>query len=193
MCGQQKFRSAWASAQSDKSSLSAWRKLGSLAAHWVHSEDCDQTGRMPRLICRRCPHTHFVGFVVFCQFFLPSKVSNDVSKERIYNGCLVRIENSITRVNCSATRVLMMQNSYPCDGIFNPNLATIKDSFSCIPFHRRLYLSFNVQYFTVFMLKYVHFRSRNVWFGCLMEISRMGENRWKPCRVCKNVSWMYQH
>ena len=30
--------------------LSAWRKLGSLATHWMHSEDSDQTGRMPRLI-----------------------------------------------------------------------------------------------------------------------------------------------
>ena len=33
-----------------ESSLSAWRKLRSLAIHWVHSEDADQTGRMPRLI-----------------------------------------------------------------------------------------------------------------------------------------------
>ena len=33
-----------------ESSLSAWRKLGSLATHWAHSEDFDQTGRMPRLI-----------------------------------------------------------------------------------------------------------------------------------------------
>ena len=33
-----------------ESSLSAWRKLGSLATHWVHSEDSDQIGRMPRLI-----------------------------------------------------------------------------------------------------------------------------------------------
>ena len=30
-----------------ESSLSAWRKLGSLATHWVHSEDSDQTGRCP--------------------------------------------------------------------------------------------------------------------------------------------------
>ena len=30
--------------------LSIWRKLGSLATHWVHSEESDQTGRMPRLI-----------------------------------------------------------------------------------------------------------------------------------------------
>ena len=31
-------------------SLSTWRKLGFLTTHWVHSEDSDQTGRMPRLI-----------------------------------------------------------------------------------------------------------------------------------------------
>ena len=33
-----------------ESSLSAWRKLGSLATHWAHREDSDQTGWMPRLI-----------------------------------------------------------------------------------------------------------------------------------------------
>ena len=33
-----------------KSSLSAWRIIGSLATKKAHSEDCDQTGRMPRLI-----------------------------------------------------------------------------------------------------------------------------------------------
>ena len=31
-------------------SLSAWMHIGSLATHWAHSEDSDQTGRMPRLI-----------------------------------------------------------------------------------------------------------------------------------------------
>ena len=34
-----------------ESSLSAWRNVGSSATHWAHSEDSDQTGRMPRLIC----------------------------------------------------------------------------------------------------------------------------------------------
>ena len=57
MCAQRRLRS--------ESSLSAWRKLGSLATHWVHSEDSDQTGRMPRLIgvfaARTC---HFIGFVM---------------------------------------------------------------------------------------------------------------------------------
>ena len=46
-------------------SLSSWRKFGSLATHWAHSEDSGQTGRMPRLIWvfagRIC---HFVGFVM---------------------------------------------------------------------------------------------------------------------------------
>ena len=31
-------------------SQSAWRRFGSLAIHWVHCKDSDQTGRMPRLI-----------------------------------------------------------------------------------------------------------------------------------------------
>ena len=33
-----------------ESSQSTRRKLGYLATHWVHSEDSNQTGRMPRLI-----------------------------------------------------------------------------------------------------------------------------------------------
>ena len=39
------FRPVWS-----EPSLSAWRKFGSFASHWAHSEDSDQTGRMPRLI-----------------------------------------------------------------------------------------------------------------------------------------------
>ena len=39
MCAQRRLRSTWAFTQSDQSSLSTWRKLGSLATHWVHSED----------------------------------------------------------------------------------------------------------------------------------------------------------
>ena len=32
-----------------ESSLSAWRKFGSLATHWAYSKDSGQTGQMPRL------------------------------------------------------------------------------------------------------------------------------------------------
>ena len=52
-----------------ESSLSAWRKLGSLAANWVHSEDSDQFWRMPRLIWVCWAHSHFVGFVMWRLIF----------------------------------------------------------------------------------------------------------------------------
>ena len=45
-----------------ESSLSPWRKHRSLATHWAHSEDSDQTGRMPRLIW------DFAGRTSFCWF-----------------------------------------------------------------------------------------------------------------------------
>ena len=47
-----------------ESSLSEWRELRSLATHWAHSKDSDQTGWMPRLIWVFAGRTgHFVGFV----------------------------------------------------------------------------------------------------------------------------------
>ena len=46
MCALRRLRSAWASALSDQSSLSAWRKLESLAAHRAHREDSDQPARL---------------------------------------------------------------------------------------------------------------------------------------------------
>ena len=45
---QRRLRSAWASAQSDQSSLSAWRNLGSLATYWAPSDNSDHS--LPRLI-----------------------------------------------------------------------------------------------------------------------------------------------
>ena len=51
MCAQWRLRSAWASAQSDQSSLCAqWVAKDPSFLH-ADSEDSDQTGRMPRLIC----------------------------------------------------------------------------------------------------------------------------------------------
>ena len=37
-----------------ESSLSTWRKLGSLATHWVHSKDSDQTGLGAQPHCWFC-------------------------------------------------------------------------------------------------------------------------------------------
>ena len=51
LCAQQRLRSAWASAQSDQSLRCPHEEsLGSLATHWAHHEDSDQTGKIPRLI-----------------------------------------------------------------------------------------------------------------------------------------------
>ena len=48
-----------------ESLLSAWRNLGTSATQWAHSEDSDQTGRMPRLIWVFAGHTcYFASFVV---------------------------------------------------------------------------------------------------------------------------------
>ena len=50
-------------AQSDQSSLSAWRKLKSLANHWAHSKDSDWADAQADLSLRWA-HSHFVGFVM---------------------------------------------------------------------------------------------------------------------------------
>ena len=65
LCAQRRLRSAWASAQSDQSSLCAqWVAKDPSFLH-ADSEASDQTGRMPRLIWFFAGHTcHFVGFVM---------------------------------------------------------------------------------------------------------------------------------
>ena len=71
-------------------SLSAWRKIGSLAAkdpiatHWMHSEDSNQTGRMPRLIWVFAGCT--VGFVMRQLKFLLDVILPFVP---LYNLCLI--------------------------------------------------------------------------------------------------------
>ena len=46
------------------SSLSTWRRIGTLATHWVYSQDFDQSGQMPRLILSlRWAH---MSFCLFC-------------------------------------------------------------------------------------------------------------------------------
>ena len=47
-----------------ESSLSAWRKLGSLATNWAHSEDWSDWADAQADLSLRCAHTHFVGFVM---------------------------------------------------------------------------------------------------------------------------------
>ena len=62
LCAKRRLRSAWASAQSDQSSLcTRWVAKDSSFLH-AHREDSDQTGRMPRLIWVFAGHTSFCWF-----------------------------------------------------------------------------------------------------------------------------------
>ena len=66
---------------------------------------------------------------------------------RIFNGCEVLIENSVSRVT------VRHHEAYPSDGIFNLHRRTIMDSFSCILFLRQLHLDLNMRRFINFALK----------------------------------------
>ena len=66
---------------------SVWSE-SSLCAQWVakdpsflhaDSEDSDQTGRMPRLICLRWAHTHLVGFVMSRLLLIYSRINRQDS------------------------------------------------------------------------------------------------------------------
>ena len=42
----------------------AWRKLGSLATHWTHSEDWSDWAEAQADLSLHWAHSHFVGFVM---------------------------------------------------------------------------------------------------------------------------------
>ena len=65
LCAQQRLRSAWASTQSDQSSLCTQCVAKDPRFHHADSEDSYQTGRMPKLIWVFAGRTcHCVGFVM---------------------------------------------------------------------------------------------------------------------------------
>ena len=59
-----------------ESSLSAWRKLGSSATHWAHSEDWSDWADAQADLSLRWTHTHFVGFVMRRLNWLMSSMSS---------------------------------------------------------------------------------------------------------------------
>ena len=84
-------------------SLSAWRNIGS---HWAHSEDSDQTGRMPSLTWVFAGRTgHIVGFVIlrliyFCLNYWFIWIISLTSQ--LKHMCL-RSSSVIIRFNCLTT------------------------------------------------------------------------------------------
>ena len=111
LCAQQRQISL-ASAQSDQSSLSTWRNIGSIATHWAHSEDSDQTGRMPRL--GGCPGWVFAGRTLILLL-----LSCCGSYYSFYNPTQIIIENTSTGKIFLSTRLLSLSleslNTVVCD------------------------------------------------------------------------------
>ena len=65
----------------------AWRNLGSLATHWVHSEDSDQTGWMLRLIWLFAGRTPILLVLSCCgsRFCIPTGISAQLTGARKCN------------------------------------------------------------------------------------------------------------
>ena len=59
VCIQRRHPSVWS-----ESSLSAWRNIGSLATHRVHSEDWSDWADAQADLSLGWAHTHFVGFIM---------------------------------------------------------------------------------------------------------------------------------
>ena len=82
-----------------ESLLSAWRKLGSLATHWAHTEDWSDWVDAQADPSLRLAHNHFVGFVMS---WLISTVGHDVEKlgqvEEITNVLFLTSENEISGI-----------------------------------------------------------------------------------------------
>ena len=94
---------------------------------------------------------------------------------RIFNGCEVLIENSVTRVTVRHH----LPNSYPSDGIFNLLRRTIMDSFSCIPFPSTIALRLEYVLFYQFYAKITTFFDEEK-FGTApllyVDVETFGEN-----------------
>ena len=162
-------------------------------------------------------HRNFVLVGTYAKRFdinVKGKLSEQVDKFycqniRIFNGCKVRIENSVTQVTVrhhKARRV--MPNSYPRDGIFCSHPATIMDSFSCVLFLWQSYLSLNMCSFINFILKttfsikkclvrhpsttsWHHAQGRTYTPSCKTETSRMGDFvRYIPTEI--STCWQVQ-
>ena len=80
MCVHRRLRSAWASTQSDQSSLSALRTFGPLTSYWAHSEDWSDWADAHADLSLRWAHVNFLvlscggsilcGFTFFLSFSL---------------------------------------------------------------------------------------------------------------------------
>ena len=67
-----------------ESSLSTWRKLGSLATHWAHSEDWSDWANAQADLSHRWADSHFVGFVM-------SRLISVISDKDLSSTCTINV------------------------------------------------------------------------------------------------------
>ena len=87
MCAQRRLISLGIRPVWSESLLSAWRKLESLATHWAHREDSDQTGWRPRLIWVLAGHT--VILMDFCHE--AAHVSKKLAHGKRVTGTIIKM------------------------------------------------------------------------------------------------------
>ena len=123
------IRPAWS-----ESSLSAWRKLGSLATHWghsedsdqpghPHSEDSDQTGRMPRLIWLFAGHRLILLVLSWDGLYLENSTYKFSIPGRTWKRQLI---------SSWQLSVFMMQSSLSYNFFFYWKLLHLTMKFSCL-------------------------------------------------------------
>ena len=105
---------------SSKSSLSAWRKLGSIATHWVHCKDSDQTGQMPRLIWVFAGHT-LISLVSSCRGSFMSFVNNGTDQPAnpcsLISAFIVHYLNSIIPIFATCTCISEIPRLQPAEWV----------------------------------------------------------------------------
>ena len=128
VCTQPRLRSAWASVQSDQRLHCVLNGLLRTQPFFMRTSKTDQTGRMPRLICLRWAHTHFVGFVM----------------RRLKYRC----QNIQSFINIMGFRIIRDKNyGYPCSTIFGqPSTYNI-----CLYSHTISSLYFNPQVYFIYI------------------------------------------
>ena len=95
---------------SDQSSLSAWRKLGSLATHWGHTEDSDQTYKDCLLNLWLLFFLHRNIFDWWCYAFLLAVIVTHIVDIAAHTDGLARAHIRLTAVTVIFLWLRLMKN-----------------------------------------------------------------------------------
>ena len=116
LCAQRRLGSAWASTQSDQSSLCAqWVAEDSMFLY-VDSEDSDQTGRMPRLIWVFTGRKgHFVGFVMRWLNYYHTRLTMHYVRPFVYE--LSTFLYDLVNVTCYFTKCICYNTNCIISGV----------------------------------------------------------------------------